>query len=253
MQSFGAVATAAKAFGAVATASMGPIGWVLGALAVAAGVVIANWDRIGPSVKEAIGGAVDFAVGAFDICKEKFGAVASSVLTIAKGLFRGDFVELFGGLDDLVVSSINLLPEVWSKGVVAWYESVKQSVQGVGQIIRDFITNFDFASLLPDWAKKMFGVEGGDAKSKGGRSSENGQQDDGGDVVVRRSSTSFGAPMNFGAPAMIPDQSARMTGEMVVRVVATPGTTAQLDQMSADGMKLTGNVGYSDRYLEDSF
>lgn len=242
VQSFGAVATAAKAFGAVATASMGPIGWALGALAVAAGVVIANWDRIGPSVKEAIGGAVDFAVGAFDVCKEKFGAVASSVLTIAKGLFRGDFVELFGGLDDLAVSSINLLPDAWSKGVVAWYESVKQSVQGVGQIIRDFMTNFDFASLMPDWAKKMFGVEGGGERSKASANSGDG-------LVVRRESTGFG----FGAPAMIPDQSGRMTGEMVVRVVATPGTTAQLDQMSADGMKLTGNVGYSDRYLEDSF
>lgn len=242
VQSFGAVAAAAKAFGAVATASMGPIGWALGALAVAAGVVIANWDRIGPSVKEAIGGAVDFAVGAFDVCKEKFGAVASSVLTIAKGLFRGDFVELFGGVDDLVVSSINLLPDVWSKGVVAWYESVKQSVQGVGQIIRDFITNFDFASLMPDWAKKMFGVEGGGERSKASADSGDG-------LVVRRESTGFG----FGAPAMIPDQSGRMTGEMVVRVAATPGTTAQLDQMSADGMKLTGNVGYSDRYLEDSF
>ena len=45
-----------------------------------------------------------------------------------------------------------------------------------------------------------------------------------------------------------------MSGEMVVRVAASPSTTAQLADMSADGMKLTGNVGYSDRYAEeDSF
>ena len=242
VQSFGAVATAAKVFGAVVTTSMGPVGWALGAIALAAGVVIANWDRIGPSVKEAIGGAVDFAVGAFDVCKEKFGAVASAILTTATGLFRGDFATLFGGLDDLVVASFNLLPGAWSKGAVAWYESVKQSVRGVGQIIRDFIANFDFASLMPDWAKKMFGGEGSGERSKA-------SADNGDSLVVRRESTGFG----FGAPAMIPDQSGRMTGEMVVRVAATPGTTAQLDQMSADGMKLTGNVGYSDRYLEDSF
>ena len=242
VQSFGAVATAAKVFGAVVTTSMGPVGWALGAIALAAGVVIANWDRIGPSVKEAIGGAVDFAVGAFDVCKEKFGAVASAILTTATGLFRGDFATLFGGLDDLVVASFNLLPGAWSKGAVAWYESVKQSVRGVGQIIRDFIANFDFASLMPDWAKKMFGGEGSGERSKA-------SADNGDSLVVRRESTGFG----FGAPAMIPDQSGRMTGEMVVRVAATPGTTAQLDQMSSDGMKLTGNVGYSDRYLEDSF
>lgn len=242
VQSFGAVATAAKAFGVVVTTSMGLIGWALGVIALAAGVVIANWDAIGPAVKNAISGAVDFAVGAFDVCKEKFGAVASAILTTATGLFRGDFATLFSGLDDLVISSFNLLPDSWAKGATAWYESVKQSVQGVGQIIRDFITNFDFASLMPDWAKKMFGVESGGERSKA--------SDDNGDgLVVRRESTGFG----FGAPAMIPDQSGRMTGEMVVRVAATPGTTAQLDQMSADGMKLTGNVGYSDRYAEDSF
>ena len=88
----------------------------------------------------------------------------------------------------------------------------------------------------------MFGVDGGGERPKA-------SADNGDGLVVRRESTGFG----FGAPAMIPDQSGRMTGEMVVRVAATPGTTAQLDQMSSDGMKLTGNVGYSDRYLEDSF
>lgn len=241
MQSFGAVATAAKVFGAVATASLGPIGWALGALSIAAGVVIANWDRIGPSVKEAIGGAIDFAVGAFDVCKEKFGAVASAILTTATGLFRGDFATLFGGLDDLVVASFNLLPDAWSKGAVAWYESVKQSVTGVGQIISDFITTFDFASLMPDWAKKLFGVEGGGERPKV-------SADHGDGLTMRRESFGFGAPAAF-----MPDQTSKMSGEMVVRVAASPGTTAQLDQMSADGMKLTGNVGYSDRYLEDSF
>lgn len=38
---------------------------------------------------------------------------------------------------------------------------------------------------------------------------------------------------------------------MLVRVAASPGTTAQLAGMSADGMKLVGNVGYSDRFAED--
>ena len=150
VQSFGAVASAAKAFGIVATTSMGPIGWVLGALAVGAGIIIANWDRIGPALKEVVGSVVDFVPGAFDVCKEKFGAVAGAILTTATGLFRGDFKTLFGGLDDLATASFNLLPGAWGKAAVSWYESVKASVSRIGQMIKDFFANFDFKSLMPN-------------------------------------------------------------------------------------------------------
>lgn len=244
VQSFGAVASAAKAFGIVATTSMGPIGWVLGALAVGAGIIIANWDRIGPALKEVVGSVVDVVPGAFDVCKEKFGAVAGAILTTATGLFRGDFKTLFGGLDDLATASFNLLPGAWGKAAVSWYESVKASVSRIGQMIKDFFANFDFKSLMPNMddmipsgVKSFFGF-GVD------------KDDDPNPKAARMErSAGFANPVS-----MEPDRSARMSGEMVVRVAASPGTTAQLADMSADGMKLTGNVGYSDRYAEeDSF
>nr|DAW21630.1 MAG TPA: tail tape measure [Caudoviricetes sp.] len=244
VQSFGAVASAAKAFGIVATTSMGPIGWVLGALAVGAGIIIANWDRIGPALKEVVGSVVDFVPGAFDVCKEKFGAVAGAILTTATGLFRGDFKTLFGGLDDLATASFNLLPGAWGKAAVSWYESVKASVSRIGQMIKDVFANFDFKSLMPNMddmipsgVKSFFGF-GVD------------KDDDPNPKAARMErSAGFANPVS-----MEPDRSARMSGEMVVRVAASPGTTAQLADMSADGMKLTGNVGYSDRYAEeDSF
>lgn len=244
VQSFGAVASAAKAFGIVATTSMGPIGWVLGALGVGAGIIIANWDRIGPALKEVVGSVVDFVPGAFDVCKEKFGAVAGAILTTATGLFRGDFKTLFGGLDDLATASFNLLPGAWGKAAVSWYESVKASVSRIGQMIKDFFANFDFKSLMPNMddmipsgVKSFFGF-GVD------------KDDDPNPKAARMErSAGFANPVS-----MEPDRSARMSGEMVVRVAASPGTTAQLADMSADGMKLTGNVGYSDRYAEeDSF
>ena len=244
VQSFGAVASAAKAFGIVATTSMGPIGWVLGALAVGAGIIIANWDRIGPALKEVVGSVVDFVPGAFDVCKEKFGAVAGAILTTATGLFRGDFKTLLGGLDDLATASFNLLPGAWGKAAVSWYESVKASVSRIGQMIKDFFANFDFKSLMPNMddmipsgVKSFFGF-GVD------------KDDDPNPKAARMErSAGFANPVS-----MEPDRSARMSGEMVVRVAASPGTTAQLADMSADGMKLTGNVGYSDRYAEeDSF
>lgn len=229
-QSFGAVVTAAKAFGVVATTSMGPIGWALGALALAAGVVIANWDRIGPVITESIGSVVDFAAGAFDVCKEKFGAVAGAILTTATGLFRGDFKTLFGGLDDLALASFNLLPDAWSKAAVAWYESVKQTVRGVGSFISDFFANLDFSSFLPDFVKKMIG---------GSSTTQN-------DRVQ-----SAERPVDLAPVTIEPESRTRMSGQMLVRVAASPGTTAQLAGMSADGMKLVGNVGYSDRFAED--
>jgi hypothetical protein len=229
-QSFGAVVTAAKAFGVVATTSMGPIGWALGALALAAGVVIANWDRIGPVITESIGSVVDFAAGAFDVCKEKFGAVAGAILTTATGLFRGDFKTLFGGLDDLALASFNLLPDAWSKAAVAWYESVKQTVRGIGSFISDFFANLDFSSFLPDFVKKMIG---------GSSTTQN-------DRVQ-----SAERPVDLAPVTIEPESRTRMSGQMLVRVAASPGTTAQLAGMSADGMKLVGNVGYSDRFAED--
>lgn len=244
VQSFGAVASAAKAFGIVATTSMGPIGWVLGALAVGAGIIIANWDRIGPALKEVVGSVVDFVPGAFDVCKEKFGAVAGAILTTATGLFRGDFKTLFGGLDDLATASFNLLPGAWGKAAVSWYESIKASVSRIGQMIKDFFANFDFKSLMPNMddmipsgVKSFFGF-GVD------------KDDDPNPKAARMErSAGFANPVS-----MEPDRSARMSGEMVVRVAASPGTTAQLADMSSDGMKLTGSVGYSDRYaMEDSF
>lgn len=229
-QSFGAVATAAKAFGVVATTSMGPLGWALGALALAAGVVIANWDRIGPVITESIGPVVDFAAGAFDVCKKKFGAVAGAILTTATGLFRGDFKTLFGGLDDLALASFNLLPDAWSKAAVAWYESVKQTVRGIGSFISDFFANLDFSSFLPDFVKKMIG---------GSSTTQN-------DRVQ-----SAERPVDLAPVTIEPESRTRMSGQMLVRVAASPGTTAQLAGMSADGMKLVGNVGYSDRFAED--
>ena len=136
VQSFGAVATAAKAFAAVASTSLGPIGLILGALSLAAGFVIANWDEIGPAVKETIGSVVDFAVGAFETCYEKFSAVGKAIVTVATGFFKGDFKTLFSGFDDLIVASFNLLPDSWAKAATNWYESVKSSVLKIGEYIK---------------------------------------------------------------------------------------------------------------------
>lgn len=248
VQSFGAVATAAKAFAAVASTSLGPIGLILGALSLAAGFVIANWDEIGPAVKETIGSVVDFAVGAFETCYEKFSAVGKAIVTVATGFFKGDFKTLFSGFDDLIVASFNLLPNSWAKAATNWYESVKSSVLKIGEYIKGFFTSFDFSNLIPDWAKKMLGIGGSSAHVQD-------KNEDRSEETVR-TRIGFGEDQRAElAPAAFqPESRVRMSGQMLVRVAASPGTTAQLADMSSDGMKLTGSVGYSDRYaMEDSF
>lgn len=248
VQSFGAVATAAKAFAAVASTSLGPIGLILGALSLAAGFVIANWDEIGPAVKETIGSVVDFAVGAFETCYEKFSAVGKAIVTVATGFFKGDFKTLFSGFDDLIVASFNLLPDSWAKAATNWYESVKSSVLQIGEYIKGFFTSFDFSNLIPDWAKKMLGIGGSTAHAQD-------KNEDRPEEIVR-TRIGFGEDQRAElAPAAFqPESRVRMSGQMLVRVAASPGTTAQLADMSSDGMKLTGSVGYSDRYaMEDSF
>ena len=248
VQSFGAVATAAKAFAAVASTSLGPIGLILGALSLAAGFVIANWDEIGPAVKETIGSVVDFAVGAFETCYEKFSAVGKAIVTVAMGFFKGDFKTLFSGFDDLIVASFNLLPDSWAKAATNWYESVKSSVLKIGEYIKGFFTSFDFSNLIPDWAKKMLGIGGSTAHAQD-------KNEDRPEETVR-TRIGFGEDQRAElAPAAFqPESRVRMSGQMLVRVAASPGTTAQLADMSSDGMKLTGSVGYSDRYaMEDSF
>lgn len=248
VQSFGAVATAAKAFAAVASTSLGPIGLILGALSLAAGFVIANWDEIGPAVKETIGSVVDFAVGAFETCYEKFSAVGKAIVTVATGFFKGDFKTLFSGFDDLIVASFNLLPDSWAKAATNWYESVKSSVLKIGEYIKGFFTSFDFSNLIPDWAKKMLGIGGSSAHVQD-------KNEDRSEETVR-TRIGFGEDQRAElAPAAFqPESRVRMSGQMLVRVAASPGTTAQLANMSSDGMKLTGSVGYSDRYaMEDSF
>lgn len=248
VQSFGAVATAAKAFAAVASTSLGPIGLILGALSLAAGFVIANWDEIGPAVKETIGSVVDFAVGAFETCYEKFSAVGKAIVTVATGFFKGDFKTLFSGFDDLIVASFNLLPNSWAKAATNWYESVKSSVLKIGEYIKGFFTSFDFSNLIPDWAKKMLGIGGSTAHAQD-------KNEDRPEETVR-TRIGFGEDQRAElAPAAFqPESRVRMSDQMLVRVAASPGTTAQLADMSSDGMKLTGSVGYSDRYaMEDSF
>lgn len=224
IQTFSTLATIARTVGVAMAGALGPVGFVISAVAIAAGLVIANWDRIWPAIKEGAQACVDFVAAAWDRLTERFGAVGSSILSTAKAVFRGDFPAVLRSIDDVIKSVFNLLPDSWAKACTGWYESVKKSVQNVGRIIRDFFANFDFASLVPDFVKNWFSS---DSKTSGSTQS----------ATVQRVE-----PVNLTA-------SQHVSGRVAVDVTATGGASAAItDAQGSGGLDILGSVGYADRY-----
>lgn len=178
IQTFGALATAARTVGVAMAGALGPVSLVIGGVAIAAGVVIANWDRIWPTIQAGASACVDFVGAAWDRMAGRFGAVVQAVLATAKAFFRGDFPNVLRGLDDVVKSVFNVIPDAWAKVSTEWYESVKNTVKKVGGAIRDFFTigghdgstnaTAQMPAMLPD--QRMSGRIAVDVMAAGGAS-----------------------------------------------------------------------------------
>lgn len=229
VKSFGAAITAVKAFAAVANLSLGPIGLALGAISLAAGVVIANWDDIcagWDKLTDSVRSAVDSAVDEF---KESVVTGFRNSWETAKG-FVTRIKDSLLGFGKVFGDSFSRIPDAFTEAASSLFDRVKQSLKSIGEYVRGFFASLDFSSLIPDWALKMFGGSSATQSDK----TQNAER-----------------PVDLAPVTIEPETRTRMSGEMLVRVAASPGTTAQLAGMSADGMKLVGNVGYSDRFAED--
>ncbi len=250
VKSFGAAITAVKAFAAVAALSLGPIGLALGAISLAAGVVIANWDEICAGwdrLTDSVRSAVDSAGKSWDEFKESVVTGFRNGWETAKG-FVTRIKDSLLGFGKVFGESFSRMPEAFTEAASSLFDRVKQSLTSIGEFVRGFFASLDFSNLIPDWAKKMLGIGGSTAHAQD-------KNEDRPEETVR-TRIGFGEDQRAElAPAAFqPESRVRMSGQMLVRVAASPGTTAQLADMSSDGMKLTGSVGYSDRYaMEDSF
>lgn len=250
VKSFGAAITAVKAFAAVAALSLGPIGLALGAISLAAGVVIANWDEICAGwdrLTDSVRSAVDSAGKSWDEFKESVVTGFRNGWETAKG-FVTRIKDSLLGFGKVFGESFSRMPEAFTEAASSLFDRVKQSLKSIGEFVRGFFASLDFSNLIPDWAKKMLGIGGSTAHAQD-------KNEDRPEETVR-TRIGFGEDQRAElAPAAFqPESRVRMSGQMLVRVAASPGTTAQLADMSSDGMKLTGSVGYSDRYaMEDSF
>ncbi len=225
--------TVARTVGIAMSGALGPVGLVLGAIALAAGFVVSNWDAIWPVVKQAASACADAVGAAWDFVTEHLGAVVSAWGTIAKGFFTFDIATMLDGFDQLILTSFNLLPDSWRKACTGWYEAVKKSLADIVNLITDVFASIDFTAWMPKGLKDAW-------DSFRGKKSE--------------SATSEAVPEAVLAPTdlQVPLASAQMSGTMAIRVMAAGGASAQIDGISSDGgLSILGSVGRSDRSMGD--
>ena len=247
VKSFGAAITAVKAFATVANLSLGPIGLALGAISLAAGVVIANWDEICAGwdrLTNSVRSAVDSAGESWAEFKESVVTGFRNGWETAKS-FVTRIKDSLIGFGKVFADSFSRMPEAFTEAASSLFDRVKQSLKSIGEFVRGFFASLDFSSLIPDWALKMFS---GGSTEKAQSKSETHKEES---APLKRTRFIEERQTEVLPAAFAPESRTRMSGEMLVRVAASPGTTAQLAGMSADGMKLVGNVGYSDRLAED--
>ncbi len=116
------LASAARVVGVAMATALGPVGLAITAIAIAAGLVIANWDSITAAIKQGY---------------ESFVGWVSSIWKSITGYFSG-------------------LGDYWSEACTGWYASVKESLTHVWKMIKSFFSGIDFSSLIPDGLKKIF-------------------------------------------------------------------------------------------------
>lgn len=225
VQTFGALATAAKAVGIAMAGAVGPIGLIIAAVAAAVTPsIIANWDKIW-SVIEGVGKAVADGVKAvWGGLTDWVGSIFSAVSQISDRFMSADLPGVFEGFGQLFDAALSILPEKW---LAAW-EGLKKTagdmLASIGEMIAELFGKIDFGSLVPDFAKSWLGL---DAQKPAAQQ-----------VKQER----------------VQMPSASVQGRLAVEVAAAQGTSARVTDVKSDrGLQIQGSVGASQRYTEGAF
>lgn len=207
--------TAARAVGIAMAGALGPVGLVITGVAAAAALVAANWDSIWPAVKAGASACANWVSGAWN-------SMANGLAGIWQTVKAG-----FSGAWNFVTDSLGA--------------SVKDGLANVWTMVKDFFAGLDFASLIPTGIRKVFDVLLGRTT----------------DVAPADDSTSA-VPTGMTPlvqPAVVPrmQPAGRMSGRMAIRVTASGGASAAIDDVEAsDGLSIIGRVGRSDRSFSGS-
>lgn len=213
MQTFGKLIPLARAVGIAMAGSLGPVGWVLSGIAVAAGLVISNWDRIWPALKEGASATADFVGAVWERMSSVFGGIIAAMLKTATAFFMGDIKGLLDGLDETIKSVLNILPDAFADAFKGAYEKVKGVVKSIGASIKNALT-----IETPDFLKGWF-----DQDASPHHENE-----------VQQATI---------APQKVAAQS-QLSGRIQVDVRTTEGTAATLADVTSDeGLSIAGSVG----------
>lgn len=224
VQTFGALATAAKAVGIAMAGAIGPIGLVIAAVAAAAGLVIANWDKIWPAIEGPCKAVADGVKAVWGGLTDWVCSIFSAVSQISDRFMSADLPGVFEGFGQLFDAALSILPERW---LAAW-EGLKKTagdmLASIGEMIAELFGKIDFGSLVPDFAKSWLGL---DAQKPAAQQ-----------VKQER----------------VQMPSASVQGRLAVEVAAAQGTSARVTDVKSDrGLQIQGSVGASQRYTEGAF
>lgn len=225
IQSMKAVIVTAKALGLAMTASLGPVGPILIGIGLAASVVLANWEKIWPALKEGASAFFSWLSDALPAVVGKFLDVGKAIFCVWKGLFSFDLKELLEGMNDLILSAFKLLPDGISDALTESYESVKKVFSSIGQFISEFFENLSFESFIPDWLKEFLPSP----------------KDERGDPPP---------PSVYSNMPVV--GAGTMSGQMRIGVYGYGGVEPRIEQVSSsDNLEIRGDVGRSPRYWGD--
>lgn len=266
--------------GASFAGMLGPIGLIVAAVGTAAALIIANWDSIGPKVKEvwekisgwasekmqeikaAFSAAGDLIAGVWSkICGqieslwddvvgyyagkiETFKGMFSDAVKVVSNLFSGDLSKAFSGLPEMFTKAFDLLPESLKNVGKSLFNQAGSILSDIGKMFSDFFSNLDLSSLMPDSLKSAFGW----------MQSKLGFGDGGGSAAPAMALASASGIPNRDVYSNTPVAATggNMQGTMKIEVTATGGAQANVaEATSSDNLKIDGNVGGSGRFGGD--
>lgn len=266
--------------GASFAGMLGPIGLIVAAVGTAAALIIANWDSIGPKVKEvwekisgwasekmqeiksAFSAAGDLIAGVWSkLCGqieslwddvvgyyagkiETFKGMFSDAVKVVSNLFSGDLSKAFSGLPEMFTKAFDSLPESLKNVGKSLFNQAGSILSDIGKMFSDFFSNLDLSSLMPDSLKSAFGW----------MQSKLGFGDGGGSVAPALALASASGIPNRDVYSNTPVAATggNMQGTMKIEVTATGGAQANVaEASSSDNLKIDGNVGGSGRFGGD--
>lgn len=231
---FTTVSTVVKTAGAAMYAALGPVGLAVAGVAAGAALIYANWDKIGPWAEETWGKVASIVTDAWDSVCSSVDEAASWIRDLWDSMmdlefsvdFEGTLNAVEEGVSALAGEIVSIFPASWGEA----FETVKANALGWIEELKQLFSGFDFSSLVPDFAKGLFGMD-----------------DDSDRTVARQDAPIRPGAVAYDRPQAVQMAGGTMSGYMAIDVFGNDANVAVRDVQSSDNLTITGSVGRSNR------